>query len=250
MSNDRIARRRQRLALEHFVREGLIAGLNATSGREVHFLQIGGNDGVTADPLRSWHSREPWSGAIVEPVPAYFEKLRELHADNDRLKLLNCAVSDRAGELTLWLVDPAQSARYPAWTQGLASIRLDHLVRHNVAPEHCTSVVVPCVTPSELCRSLDMKTLDLLCVDVEGHELAILEAFPFTRVPVAVTIFEAWHMSLSARSALSAHLAPGGMSVVFLGEDGIIVSSKDAVRLSFLESLALYLAKFDVEPRL
>jgi FkbM family methyltransferase len=245
MAADAAQLRAQRRALEHFVREGLIGGLSAAKDGVVHFLQIGGNDGVVADPLRHWHAREPWRGTIVEPVPAYFEKLSNLHASNPRMHLVNCAVSDQSGEMTLWHVEPREAAAYPAWTQGLASTDRQHLVRHNVSPDHCASVVVPCVTPEALCRTAGISALDLLCVDVEGHELAILQAFPFEAVPVTVTIFEAWHMPPPARTALAASLQPAGMVVVYLGEDGVIVSSGDDVRRAFLEQLALYLTKFD-----
>ena len=211
----------------------------------MRFLQIGGNDGVLADPILRWHQREPWHGTIVEPVPTYFQKLSSLHLANSRLRIRNCGVSDRSGELTFWFLDPEKSACYPSWAQGLASLDRDHLLRHGVALEDCISSTAQCVTPEDLCRAEGICALDLLCIDVEGHELSILSAFPFRKIPVTLTIFEAWHMSAPARKILQELLEVQYMIAFFLGEDGIIVHKKDAIRASILENLSIFLAKFD-----
>ncbi|MBP0463166.1 FkbM family methyltransferase [Roseomonas sp. PWR1] len=226
--------------LVHHVRKGLIGGINRERQGHVRFLQIGGNDGVLADPLFGWHKEHPWTGAIVEPVPNYFAKLKSLHADRSGIQLFQCAVSDTPGELTLWFVGSRAASRYPDWTQGLASSSREHLLRHGVAHEDCEQIVVPTKTPEQICAEASFERIDLMCIDVEGHELPILRAFPFERVRPAITIFEAWHMDDATRATLRDVLDPKGLQLFFLGEDGYAVDRDDFVRTGLLRELEEY----------
>ncbi|HYF09308.1 MAG TPA: FkbM family methyltransferase [Acetobacteraceae bacterium] len=231
-------RRQARMAIEHFVREGLLRGLNESRGGQVRFLQIGGHDGRMGDPLLSWHAAHPWTGAIVEPVPIYFAALEELHRAGSRIRTVPCAVSDREGTLDLWHVAPHAAARYPAWTSGIASTDRGHLERHGIGPGDCACVTVPCVTPATLIERMGSpEALDLLVLDVEGHELPIIRGFPVDRVDVAVIMLEAWHLSQSERAELRDWSARTGRRLFILGEDAVLVREGDALRAGFLAEM-------------
>lgn len=65
-----------------------------------HLLDIGSNDGVTFSNSHLLIEKE-WSALLIEPSLA-FDKLYRLYADNDRVKCLNYAISDKEGELTFY----------------------------------------------------------------------------------------------------------------------------------------------------
>src|SRR5438270_8534226 len=73
-------------------------------GSELIFIQVGGFDGVTKDPLRKYINRCGWRGIIVEPQSGAANKLRELYRDNDRIVILQAAVNDKIWKRTLFTV--------------------------------------------------------------------------------------------------------------------------------------------------
>jgi FkbM family methyltransferase len=237
-SLDRALQNSLRLAIEEAVRDGLLQGLNAEASGFVRFLQIGGNDGKLDDPLLKWHSKFPWFGAIVEPVPVYFEKLTKLHSGHGRFKLVNAAVSDNNGELAIHYINPERASKYNAGLAGVASASLQHLVNHGVDSADCIATRVECITPDELISRMGkVEKLELLCIDVEGHELPILKAFPFDRVNVDVIMYEAWHMTVPQHQEIASYLAYHNKRVFIIWQEAIIVNADDNIRIGYLEHL-------------
>lgn len=226
------------MVFESHIRNGLLRGINDEFEGRVSFLQIGGNDGQMADPLYSWHSQHPWSGAIVEPVPLYFSKLKTLHENNQRILTLNCAISDQGRELELYFVSPNAHDKYPGWVNGLASTDLSHLEKHRVAPEDCDSVRVPCITPSTLVGEMgNPRRLNILCVDVEGHEIPILRSFPYDVVFPDLIMFEAWHIAEKDKRDLAFFYEQHDRRMVIIGEDAFVLGKADVIRLGFLDTI-------------
>lgn len=157
-----------------------------------------------ADPLFSYHSNLPWSGAIVEPLPYYFQKLAEPNNHNKNLRLYNYAISDSAETLDLWQLSPVEEGKYPPNFGGLASGSRQHLINHGVSEKDTQSVSVESITPARLLEPEGSPyRIDLLCIDVEGHELPIITNFPFERVHTELVLFEAWHTNRQQRDALA-----------------------------------------------
>src|SRR5271156_6703918 len=72
-------------------------------GTEISFVQVGANDGVFGDPLRSYITKYPWRGVLVEPQPDVFDRLvRNYEPYADRLILENLAISSDRSELVLY----------------------------------------------------------------------------------------------------------------------------------------------------
>jgi FkbM family methyltransferase len=224
--------------LDSSVRSALLSGLSRLRNDSVKFIQIGGNDGLMADPLFPYHSTLPWSGAIVEPIPYYFQKLSELNNSNQNLRLYNYAISDSAGTLDLWQLNPEKEDKYPPNFRGLASGSRQHLINHGVSENDTQSLSVESITPARLLElEGSPRRIDLLCIDVEGHELPIITNFPFERVHAELVFFEAWHMNRQQRDALAEWCASIGMRLFFTWEDGWMVKGNDELRASFLEAM-------------
>lgn len=67
----------ERAVRRHLLRQ--VEDLCAAEGRRPWFLQIGANDSATHDPLHELIRARGWRGALVEPNPAAFERLRVQH---------------------------------------------------------------------------------------------------------------------------------------------------------------------------
>jgi FkbM family methyltransferase len=129
-------------------------------GAKVIF-DVGANEG---DYVASIGAVHPAAHVYAfEPHPRTFERLRQRHGAG-RTKLFNLAVSDTSGTLELFdLADTAGSQ--------LASLSADAL-ENLKRPVNAWSVRA--TTLDQFCEDNRIETIDLLKVDTEGFELAIL----------------------------------------------------------------------------
>src|SRR5271157_1849364 len=81
--------------------EEFIVDLLDAGKRTGHFLDIGAYDGKTfSNTLRLVELG--WSGVCVEPSPTVFPALLKLHAGNERITLVNAAVTAANGFIDFW----------------------------------------------------------------------------------------------------------------------------------------------------
>jgi len=101
--------------------EFIVALLNAEK-QIGHFLDIGAYDGKTfSNTLRLVELG--WSGVCVEPSPTVFPALLKLHADNERIALVNAAVTPANGFVEFWdaggdAISTTDQAHREKWTKG------------------------------------------------------------------------------------------------------------------------------------
>jgi hypothetical protein len=84
---------------------------------------------------------------------------------------------------------------------GIASLERDHLLRHGVAPADLEAVRVTCTPLMELLQDTAMLEAELLQVDTEGYDAAILRMIDFSRFLPRLIKYE--HKSLSANEHAS-----------------------------------------------
>ena len=173
--------------------------------REVYFVQVGANDGITWDPFHFFIERDGWKGIVIEPQRKVFEeRLRATYAGRPGIRLLNVAVDSVDGARPLYKYSFSTSR----WATGLASfdknmlvanftsayirdnIRNDRLSVSTNPEEYLTSEMVQCVSFHTLLAMASSKPIDFLITDVEGHDIQILETFPLDRVRPNNIIFE------------------------------------------------------------
>lgn len=103
-------------------------------------------------------------GVNVEPNPALIQHFNQLRPGDLNLQL---AITDLDGMIELHI--PADSA-------ALATVLPDQL--HGKA-DNCTVITVPCLTLSSLIQQhLEGHVPDFLSLDVEGHDLMVLQQLP------------------------------------------------------------------------
>lgn len=160
------------------------------------FVQVGGNDGRSFDPIYRFvmRHRDRVSGVIVEPVPEYFRELRKSYRGHPGVTTVNAAIHAHEREMTIYRVDSSRLNSLPSWAKGSASFNLAHLQRLNLSPEAIVAERVPCITLDELVET-HLPTgaaaeLDLLQVDTEGYDAEIIRTIDFDRVSPAIIRFE------------------------------------------------------------
>jgi FkbM family methyltransferase len=174
------------------------------------FLQVGAFDGVTSDPLHAAILRYDWAGMLIEPQPVPFAALSATYADRPRLMLRNVAVGASNGTQLLYSV-----AGGPAWSAQLASFDPEVILRHDSPGadlrSNLVSHEVECLTFESLLSAID--TVDLLQIDTEGYDAALIALFDFRRWRPSIVQFEHKHLTPADHDAAIKRLAQHGFRI-------------------------------------
>ena len=203
----------------------------AQSKDSVSFLQIGSNDGISQDPLREFIVRHPnWEGRLIEPLPHLFEKLKTnyRYLGRSNLQYQNVAVSDRPGTIDLFRVKSEYHKEFPSFVDQIASLSRSHISsvfpNHPRIEEKIELIHVNAVSIADIAESFRERGIDLLHMDVEGHEAVILRDFPFDHYRPEIIIFETGHLSIVDREAVDILLREQGYTVFDAGFDAVALS--------------------------
>ena len=112
-------------------------------------------------------------GIFVEPIKAYFDRL-----PSNCIKE-NVAVSNYTGFIDVYHVPEQIIAEHklPDWLRGCNSVNQLHPQHRNLPLEWIRCETVPVVRIKSLLDKYDVKYIDLLKIDTEGHDTVILNDF-------------------------------------------------------------------------
>jgi FkbM family methyltransferase len=170
--------------------------------RDFFFLQIGAFDGETRDPLFHAVRKYGLKGVLVEPQKPAFERLRENYRDQPQLQFVNAAISDRNEERIMYTL------RNGACTA--ASFDKRHLLKHSIPEADIVEQPTPCLTFPELLKRSGRENVDLLQIDAEGADFAILKMVDFEHFRPSIVRYEQLHMTRSERDEAAQRLVQNG----------------------------------------
>ena len=192
------------------------------AGRPLTFVQIGANDGMMYDPLHTVVRAAGWSGVLVEPVPALYERLVANYSGVPNVQFENAAIGATDGTATLYSVEPRPDDPY--WVGLLPSLDRD-IIRshHHLIPgieERIQEMQVASLTLPSLVARHDLAVIDLLNVDTEGYDYEILRQIDFSSgwAP-AFIIYERRHLDRSTDRQARRMLRGAGYRLSGLGPD-------------------------------
>ena len=124
-----------------------------------------------------------------------FEQLKQNYKNKniDNLFIINKAVSSYIGNIELTI--PSQKndfSKLPLWASQLASVNETHGKNHinNLITE---KIIVRTTTIDEIIKDCNVKEIELLHVDTEGHDYEIIMNYSFNIKPNKI-LFEHKHM--------------------------------------------------------
>lgn len=146
-------------------------------------VEVGAFDGVTYSNSRGLLLRG-WGGILVEPSPGPFQKCKALYADSLNVTVLQMAVSDEAGSLTLNLAGPLSTISHEQFieyeSQDWSSPSIEDL-----------RIEVQTQTLDNILRQHGFKrNFELLIIDVEGFEENVLRGFTLDQWKPKMIIIE------------------------------------------------------------
>jgi FkbM family methyltransferase len=173
--------------------------------KDIFFIQVGANDGITWDPYHFFIVRDGWKGIVIEPQSEVFEqRLKRTYAGAQGIELLNVAVDAQDGARPLYKYAFTTSR----WATGLASFDRENLisnfetdyVQDNIRQEglsvsrdpseYLTTELVRCMSFSTILDQRADRTIDFLITDAERFDIPILNTFPLDRTRPRNIIFE------------------------------------------------------------
>jgi FkbM family methyltransferase len=202
----------------------LVGGWLTATRSAVSFVQVGAFDGNANDPLYRNVHEHGWRGVLVEPQIAVFERLRDTYAGVTGLEFLNVAIAEEAGTRPMYYIQDVGPGD-PWWYGQVASFDRAHVVKHlkgTDSPNRVAAREVPTMTINEV-LAMAPQPVDVLQVDAEGYDAAIVGTMDLDRFEPAVIRFEHAHLSMREQQALTARLRKRGYLFSLGREDTIAV---------------------------
>jgi FkbM family methyltransferase len=138
--------------------------------RNGFFIECGAYDGITESCCKFFEESMGWKGINIEPIPYIFDKLIQNRPHSTNLML---AMSNYNGSATF------TQAIHPSLGREFGNGSLSHTDKHKQSLIHqgCKfeSISVQTITYEHLIVEQNVTKVDLFVLDVEGHEIQVLE---------------------------------------------------------------------------
>ena len=160
-------------------------------------IQIGSHIGNTEnDPIYK-DVDETTKLYLVEPVPYLFRQLQENYKnkfkDINNIVFINKAVSDYIGEIEFNIPSERNDfSKFPYWATQIGSVNPTHIKDH-IPDLEVDTIKVATTTIDDIIKEHNIKEIDLLHTDTEGHDYNILMNYSFIIKPKQV-LFEHKHI--------------------------------------------------------
>jgi FkbM family methyltransferase len=160
-----------------------LLGERLKMSKEIVFVQIGANDGISNDPLYPLIRRFPgrFRGLVVEPLNDKFQSLKQTYADVKSVVPVNLAVHNTEKEMLIWRVRPDLEKKLPGWAGGMGSFNSEHHKLSQLDSSFFTAEKVFCTTFDDLLTRHRIAGLELLITDTEGYDFEILRNIDFAK---------------------------------------------------------------------
>jgi FkbM family methyltransferase len=164
-------------------------------GKEIAVLQVGACDGVNNDPIQHHLRKGSTRAILIEPNPFAFARLEKTYSGLPNVTLIQAAIAEQDGEANFYRVKKTGKTDGEVdMTLQYASYYREHLERNGIKPEDIERITVPCRSLSSLVAELGLTKIDLLQIDVEGFDAAVVRmALKMPRRPDCIN-FEHAHL--------------------------------------------------------
>lgn len=167
----------------------------------INFVQVGAMDGLLFDHLHHAIKEYRWDGILIEPLPDMFQRLKRNYEGCEGLIFENCAIAPDDRPRPMWRVpvEAVESGLVPPWAMGISSLYDDrNAIGGNLVSDadfasirkHLTTETVACSTFGQILSRHSFDTVDLVAIDAEGSDMAILRQVDFMALGTQVAIVE------------------------------------------------------------
>lgn len=160
---------------------------------EGYCVEIGAYDGRTGSASYLFEQRG-WHCLLVEPIPALVDEIRKHRA----CTVVNCAVSDREGTATFFVAENVEQ-------MSTLDLTPDHREWIEQVGGSVREITVRTATLDSLLAEAAFPEIQFITIDVEGHEMAVLEGFSLELHKPRIVIIE--DNSLDGNPRVAGHMS-------------------------------------------
>lgn len=170
--------------------------------KDVFFIQIGSNDGVSGDSINKYVNQYDWQGLLVEPVSYLFEKLKQNYSTHkSRLFFENSAVSSEDGEAIFYRLKTDNDPNLPGWYNELGTFNKEVILKHKNHISGFDDLLIEekikTISFNSLLQKYNIKNVDLIQIDTEGYDFEIIKLINFKNINLDIILFEHLHLKKS-----------------------------------------------------
>lgn len=169
----------------------LLNGVHDRHKGRVFVLQVGSGTGEAGLPFLQRFRDDGWSGLLIEPQPASFARLEEIHTASDRVAVLNFGISDVPATLPLYSLAPEAEARSRRGFRGRASLIRDRIAPAGTPDDLLITTEVPFLRLDTVLRELGVKAAQLVAINAGGHEAQVLQSFDLVALAPSLVLVHA-----------------------------------------------------------
>lgn len=168
------------------------------------YIEVGANNGYQYSNTYYFAKLRQWTGILIEPIPEIYE---ECVQERPESIVLNCAlVSDNYPHATVTMKYANMMSLASGLTPKNQQEEDDYIIQGMVweTKHHSTyQIEVPCRTLTSILDEYKIANIDLLSLDVEYAELAVLQGLNFNKYRPQFILIETEH-----KSKVDEYLAP------------------------------------------
>ena len=157
-------------------------------------IQIGANDGQRFDILNRFIKNYKIKSLLVEPIEEHYKDLKKNYNDNKNIFFENSLISVNNEVSYLYKVNKKFFIEYGDHIKGISSFDLQHLIKHGVKKKHIIKQKANSISITELIKKYKFDNFDLLFIDTEGYDGAIINDFLINNKIRPFIIFEYIHI--------------------------------------------------------
>lgn len=165
-----------------------------------NYIIVGAMDGVSHDNIFDRLKEETnYKAYFIEPIPYYFEKLKENIKQLDNAVAYNLFISDNDVSVEMAYVKPEWIAKDSSFLDGCSSMIEDGEPLNRYLKELPKSILetisVSSLTFDKFCEWYDIKDIHYLQIDTEGCDERILKTIDLNKYKVKELKFENHYIS-------------------------------------------------------
>jgi len=156
------------------------------------FVEVGACDFDTCEQL----IKNGWKGLVIEPVKVYFDRLPKY----DSIIYENIAIDSNNGHSIIHYIDPKYITENNKWEKGISSLLSSGGPLNLTNNQHIKRYKNPIkqdiqtYTLNRICEKHNIKNIDFLKIDTEGHDLKVLKSIDLNNINVKMIKIEHKHL--------------------------------------------------------
>ena len=162
--------------------------------KQKYIIQVGAHIGNTSNDFIIRNIIDDIQYILFEPVPYLFNELCKNYKGKKNVRLINMAISDYNGSLTLYIPSEKNDfSKLVSWASQLASTNENH-IKTFVPNCIVEKIEVQCKTLNTIIEEYKIENLEAIYTDTEGHDYDILMDLDLIKHKPERIIFENKHM--------------------------------------------------------